>query len=69
LLTRYELPLIPSKVRIVPGMTGRLGGLEATITRNRLNAITKVNTNNWKREMLASPVGSLINLERSISPT
>src|SRR5258708_2254562 len=31
-------------------------------------AITKVNTRNWKRDMLASPVGSLTSRLRSILP-
>src|SRR5260221_7537720 len=67
LLTTYELALMPSNVSTPPGTSGSCGVACDTTMRKRLNATTNVKMSNWKRDMLASPVGSLRSRVRSIS--
>src|ERR1051325_1432896 len=68
LLTRYELPLIPSSVSNSAGKAlGSEGGVAAATTMNRLMATTYVKIRSWNRDMLALPSFSEMSSEISIS--
>src|SRR5215470_10609317 len=63
---------MPSRARTPPGTCGSCAAVPAcafeTTIRKKLRPITNVKINSWNRDMLASPLFSLINRSRLISP-
>src|ERR1017187_5167056 len=69
LLTAYVLALMPRRVSTPFGMSGNMLGFgRSSTTEKKLSAMTKVKISNWKRDMLAWPLGSLSTADRSILP-
>src|SRR5664279_3430396 len=60
---------MPKSVSTPLGMSGSMLVFgRISTTEKKLIAMTKVKISNWKRDMLASPLGSLSTADRSILP-